>query len=125
MGCLVVIIAVFNTLFEALGDFCAKIIGWLLEKHRNRIDFANIASVTLDKIETAYRTETEEEFDPVMSDFLTQQDGWQHYETQTVEYEVEDGYNYFFTIRYHNGKTIHRRFHSSSPLTQRLLAYCD
>lgn len=87
------------------------------------IDWDNIAYVTLDGTETAYRIETEEEFDPVMTDFLTQQDGWQHYETQTVEYEVEDGKNYCFTIRYKNGTEIYRKFHEDSYFTKRLLKY--
>lgn len=96
------------------------------EKQRYEdIDFRNIASVTLDGVTTAYRTETEEEFDPVMSDYLTRQDGWQHYETNTVEYEVENGLDYMFTIRYKNGKTIYRKFHESSWLTARLLGYCN
>lgn len=95
------------------------------EKRRYEdIDFNNIDFVTLDGTEPAYRTETEEEFDPVMTDFLTRQDGWQHYETKTVEYEVEDGENYLFTIRYKDGTEIYRSFHESSWLTERLLEYC-
>lgn len=98
----------------------------LEEKRRyETIDFQNITSVTLDGVEPAYRTESEEEFDPVMTDFLSRQDGWQHYETNTVEYEVEDGDNYLFTIRYKNGTEIYRKFHESSPLAQRLLRYCN
>ncbi|MBQ1263743.1 MAG: hypothetical protein IIX89_05595, partial [Oscillospiraceae bacterium] len=49
------------------------------------IDFNNIKYVTLDYTETAYRIETEEEFDVVASYSLSKADGWQHYETQTVE----------------------------------------
>ena len=64
------------------------------------IDFANIDSVTVVNTEMTYRTETEEEFDPVMTNFLTDMDGWQHYETKTVEYEVENGYEYTFLIYY-------------------------
>ena len=87
------------------------------------IDWGNIEYVTLDGTETAYRIEEEEEFDIVMSDFLTQQDGWQHYETKTVQHEVEDGGNYCFTIRYKDGKEIHRKFHEDSDLSERLLTY--
>ncbi len=50
------------------------------------IDFSNIDSVTVTNTEMTYRTETEEEFDPVMTNFLTDMDGWQHYETKTVEF---------------------------------------
>ena len=89
------------------------------------VDFDNIESVTLDGVETVYRTETREEFDPVMSYYLTEQDGWQHYETKTVEYEVEDGENYLFTIKYKNGTEICRKFRESSRLTERLLEYCN
>ncbi len=121
------------TLFTAL---CSTISDTIKEKNENRraleekrryedIDFNNIQYVTFDGVEQAYRIETEEEFDPLMSDFLTRQDGWQHYETQTVEYEVEDGLNYLFTIRYKNGKEIYRKFHETSPLTARLLVYSN
>lgn len=88
------------------------------------IDFSNIESVTFEGAEIAYRTETEEEFDPVASDFLTEPDGWQHYETQTVEYEVEDGVNYCFAITYKDGTEIYRELHETSPLAKRLLKYC-
>lgn len=87
------------------------------------IDFDNIDYVVLEGTETAYRIEEEEEFDPVMTDFLTRQDGWQHYETKTVEYEVEDGENYCFTIKYKDGTKIHRVFHEDSSMTERLLKY--
>lgn len=125
MGCLVALIAVFNTLSEMLFELCAGMVGRIQEAKYNHIDFDNIKQVTLCDVEVAYRTETEEEFDPVMSDFLTQQDGWQHYETQTVEYEVENGENYHFIIMYKDGKEIHRTYHESSPLTDRLLEICN
>ena len=113
---------------EAIGDTIKENV----EKNRDikerlsneDIDWDNIECVTLDGTETAYRIETEEEFDPVMSDFLTQQDGWQHYETKTVEHEVEDGENYCFTIKYKNGTEIYRKFHEDSPLKDKLLKYC-
>ncbi len=98
----------------------------LEEKRRYEdINFDSINSVTLDCTEPAFRIETEEKFDVVMSDFLTQQDGWQHYETKTVQHEVPDGENYCFTIRYNDGSEIYRKFHEDSPLTERLLEYCN
>lgn len=84
------------------------------------IDFANIDSVTIMNTEMTYRTESEEEFDPVMTNFLTDQDGWQHYETQTVEYEVENGYNITFIIHYTDGKSEWKTYHESHPIAQRL-----
>ena len=90
-----------------------------------RIDFNNIEYVTLDYTETAYRIEEEEEFDPVMTDYLTRRDGWQHYETKIVEYEVEDGENYCFTIHYKNGTEIYRIFHESSYMAERLMEYVN
>lgn len=89
--------------------------------HCDEIDFANIDSVTIVNTEMTYRTEIEEEFDPVMTNFLTDMDGWQHYETKTVEYEVENGYEYTFLIHYTNGKSISRTYHESHPTAQRLL----
>jgi DNA polymerase III epsilon subunit-like protein len=119
MGLLSLLFALTETIKDSVKEKNA-----LREKKRyENIDFDNIESITLDDIETAYSIETEEEFDPVMSDFLTQQDGWQHYETKTVEYEVEDGENYCFTIRYKNGKQIQRKFHENSPITKRLIEY--
>ena len=87
------------------------------------IDFANIDYVTVVNTEMTYRTETEEEFDPVMTNFLTDMDGWQHYETKTVEYEVENGYEYTFLIYYTNGESISRKYHESHPTAQRLLNF--
>ena len=92
-------------------------------KQYENIDFDNIASVTFDGTMPAYRIETEEEFDIVNSTYLTDLDGWQHYETETVEYEVPDGNDYCFTIRYKNGTEIYRKFHESSPITAKLLAF--
>lgn len=85
------------------------------------IDFANIDSVTIMDTEMTYRTETEEEFDPVMTNFLTDMDGWQHYETKTIEYEVENGYAITFLIVFTNGTNITRTYHESHRLAQRLL----
>ena len=85
------------------------------------IDFANIDSVTIIDTEMTYRIETEEEFDPVMTNFLTDMDGWQHYETKTIEYEVENGYAITFLIVFTNGTNITRTYHESHRLAQRLL----
>ena len=93
--------------------------------NNNYIDFENISSVTLKGTVPAFRIETEEEFDPVMTNFLTEQDGWQHYETKTVQYKVPDGENYCFKIKYKSGRIIRRNFHESSPLTEKLLEYCN
>ena len=121
------IFALLAALLETIGDTMKEKSQEAQEqKERERlenIDFYNIESVSLDYTEPAYRTETAEEFDPVMSDFLTRQDGWQHYETETVEYEVLDGENYCFTITYKDGSKIYRKFHESSPITQRLLNF--
>lgn len=121
------------TLLVALGSTISDTIRERKEEQRileekhcyENIDFDNIAYVTFEGTETAYRIETEEEFDPVMTNFLTDRDGWQHYETQTVEYEVEDGENYCFTIVYNDGTEIYREFHETSPLTEKLLEYCN
>lgn len=94
-------------------------------KRYENIDIHNIESVILSGVETAYRIETEEEFDPVMTDFLTQQDGWQHFETKTVEYEVENGKNYCFVIKYKDGAKIYKKFHEDSHLSKQLLKYCE
>lgn len=86
----------------------------------DEIDFANIDSVTIIDTEMTYRIETEEEFDPVMTNFLTDMDGWQHYETKIVEYEVENGYNITFVIHYTDGSSEWKTYHESNPLAQRL-----
>ena len=85
------------------------------------IDFENIDMIHLSDSEQAYRTETREEFDIVASNFLTDLDGWQHYETETVEYEVPDGENYTFVIIYKDGSHEERKYHCSSPFTKKLL----
>lgn len=84
------------------------------------IDFVNIDSITIIDTEMTYRTETEEEFDPVMTNFLTDMDGWQHYETKTIEYEVENGYAITFLVCFTNGTNITRTYHESHPIAQRL-----
>lgn len=125
MGLLVLLTALFETITGTIKENHDKRRAIQEQKRYENIDFNNIAYVTLDDIEQAYRIETEEEFDPLATDFLTRQDGWQHYETQTVEYEVPDGSNYCFTIKYKNGQTIYRKFHEGSPLTARLLEYSN
>lgn len=84
------------------------------------IDFTNIDSVTIIDTEMTYRTETEEEFDPIMTNFFTDMDGWQHYETKTIEYEVENGYAITFLICFTNETNITRTYHESHPIAQRL-----
>lgn len=125
MGLFVLLAALFETITETIGEIIKGCVSDERQRRYEDINWHNIQSVTLDFTNTAYRTETEEEFDPVMTAFLTRQDGWAHYETQTVEYEVEDGINYYFTIRYKDGTEIYREFHETSPLTARLLKYCE
>ena len=89
----------------------------------DNIDFKNIDMIYLADAETAYRIEAEEEFDIVKTAFLTHLDGWQHYETETVEYEVPDGENYTFLIMYKNGSHEYRKYHCASPIVQKLLTH--
>jgi hypothetical protein len=123
MGLLTLIFALGSTISETIKENAENCRALEERRRYEDIDWGNIEYVTFDCTETAYRIEEEEEFDPVMTDFLTRQDGWQHYETKTVEYEVEDGENYCFTIRYKNGTEIYRKFHEDSYLTKRLLEY--
>ena len=124
MGLLVLLLSLGETITDTLAEIADNHRA-IKEQHRyEEIDWDNIESVTFHGTKIAYRIETREEFDPIMTHYLTQRDGWQHYETKTVEYEVENGENYCFTIRYNNGSEIYREFHESSPLTVRLLKYC-
>ena len=123
MGIFILLAALIETISDTIKESIENRSAIEEQRRYEDIDFANIKYVTLDYTETAYRIEEEEEFDPVMTDFLTQQDGWQHYETKTVQYEVENGENYCFTIGYKNGTVIHRKFHEDSSLTQRLMRY--
>ena len=125
MGLFVLLAAFFSTIDETINESIQNRRALEERRRYEDINWHNIKSVTLDFTATAYRTETEEEFDPLMTDFLTRQDGWAHYETKTVEYEVENGINYYFTIRYKDGTEIYREFHETSPLTARLLKYCE
>ena len=125
MGLFVLLAALAETINETVKE---KIEYTRAEKERREyenIDFYNIDYVTFDGTEPAYRIEVEDEFDPVMTNFLSDMDGWAHYETKEVEYEVPDGENYLFTIRYNDGSEIYRKFHEDSPLAERLLEYCD
>ena len=80
MGILTLLFALTETISDTIKEK-AEIRRALEEKRRYEdIDFNNIEYVTFDGTETAYRIETEEEFDPVATQFLTEQDGWQHYE---------------------------------------------
>ena len=124
MGLFVLLWALGATINEVIHERAENRRAMEAQRRYENIHWNNINRVTFDGTEIAYRTVTEEEFDLVMSDFLTQQDGWQHYETKTVEYEVENGLNYCFTIQYKTGTRIHRKFHETSSLTERLLNYC-
>ena len=122
---LVLLAAFWDVLLETLREVGEN---YREEKERKRlenIDFDQIQCVTLDFTEPAYRTETVEEFDVVATDFLTRRDGWQHYETETVEQVVEDGINYCFTITYKDGTQIYRKFHEYSPITWKLMAFTN
>jgi hypothetical protein len=123
MGLFVLLAALCETIGDAIkesvNDHCEQ----KAQKRYEQLDFDNIVSVKLEDIEPAYRIETEEEFDIVASDFLTRQDGWQHYETKTVEHVVEDGENYCFTITFKNGCKLYRKFHESSEIAQKLLNF--
>ncbi len=110
-------------LFGKKCQYCGKEYSGFKHTHCpycDDIDFANIDTVTIMNTEMTYRIETEEEFDPVMTEYLTAQDGWQHYETQTVEYEVDNGYNITFIIHYTNGSSEWKTYHESNPILQKL-----
>ena len=117
------------SLFEALREIGKenKANRTAIEEKRRyeNIDFDNIESVTLEGTEQAFRTETREEYDATGTIALSNMNGQPCYATTTVHYEVPDGANYCFAIRYRNGTTIYRKFHESSPLTERLLDLCD
>jgi DNA polymerase III epsilon subunit-like protein len=125
MGLLTLLFALGSTISETIKENAESRRALEERRRYEDIDWGNIEYVTLDCTETAYRIKEEEEFDIVATNFLSEMDGWQHYETKTVEYEVEDGENYCFTIRYKNGTEIYRKFHETSSLTERLLEYCN
>lgn len=117
------LLALLFALTETIGDSIKEKATRTEKRRYDNISFKDIESVTFNGVEPTNRIKSEEEFDILMTDFLTQQDGWQHYETKTVEYEVKDGLNYLFTIRYKDGTKIHRSLCGSSPLVKRLLNY--
>ena len=118
-------IALLETISDTIKETRINRIDSQKQEHYEAINFANIRSVKFEGTKTVYAIETQEKYDPVATGFLTHQDGWQHYETQIVEYTVEKGENYCFTIQYNNGTEIYREFHETSPLTARLLTYCN
>ena len=125
MGLLTLFFALTSAIKETIEEKCENY-RMLKEKQRlENIDFGKVAYASFDGTEQAYRIEEEEEFDILMTDFLTRQDGWQHYETETVEYEIEDGLNYLFTIRYKDGSEIYRSFHESSPIVEKLFNFIN
>jgi|GEM_PF-5035141 len=124
MGLFILLTALAETINDTIKE---KIEDTRAEKEKREyenIDFNNIDYVTFDGTEPAYRIETEEEYDPVNTVALSQMNGAPCYATKTVEYEVPNGENYCFTIRYKDGSEIYRMFHEDSPLTKRLLEYC-
>ncbi len=123
MGLFVLLAALFETIGDTIKESAENRRALEEQRRYEDIDWDNIAFVTFDGAVPAYRIEEEEEFDIVASVFLTQQDGWQHYETKTLEYEVPDGEDYCFTIRYKNGTEIYRKFHESSEIAQKLLGF--
>lgn len=124
MSFLVLFSALVSTISETIREKREERIALAEKRRYENIDWNNIKSVTFDGTETAYRIEEEEEFDAVMTNFLSEMDGWPHYETKTVQHEVEDGENYCFIIKYKDDTIIYRKFHETSPLTERLLEYC-
>lgn len=125
MSLLPLIFALFDTLGGTIKESIENRRALAEQRRYENIDFENIASVTFDGTMPASRIETEYEFDLVSSVYWTDIDGWAHYETKPVDYEVPDGNDYCFTIRYKDGTEIYRKFHESSPLTERLLTYCN
>ena len=123
MGLFVLFAALVETISETIREKREQHNAFEEQRRYENIDWDNIESVTLDGTETAYRIEEEEEFDIVKTNFLSEMDGWAHYETETVEYKIENGENYCFTIKYKDGTKIYRKFHETSPLTERLLTY--
>lgn len=123
-----IIIGIYIILFFTVGKkicpYCGKKYYTLSKKpcpECGGIDFGNIETVDILCREMTYRIEEEEEFDIVKTDFLTRMDGWQHYETTTIEHKVPNGYEYTFLVCYLNGKEEKRKIHESSPLAKRLI----
>ena len=125
MGLFILGVSLFETLREIGKENKAKRIALEEKRRYENIDFGNIESVILEGTEQAFRAETREEFDAVGTMGLSNMTGQPCYATTTVHYEVPDGAHYCFSINYKNGSTIYRKFHESSPLTERLLELCD
>ena len=85
------------------------------------IDFKNISLITIIDAVEKYHEETRQEFDIVMSNFLTELDGWQHYETVDVTETVYDGIEYTFHISYKNNLQEERTYLETSRICQKLL----
>lgn len=85
------------------------------------IDFSEIHTVEILNEQDTFRTVKEERFDAVSTNFLPELDGWQHYETETVEREVLNSKTYTFLIKYNSGEELVRALHEDSPVTERLL----
>ena len=118
-------------LLLALGETIAETIKETVQNHHamkerlryEDIHWDNIDFVLFEGTETAYRIEEREEYDPTYTIALSKMNGAPCYGTKTVEYEVENGLNYCFTIKYKDGTEIYRVFHETSSLTERLLEY--
>lgn len=125
MGLFTLLFALGETISDTIREKNEYRLALKEQQRYEDIDWANIKSVTLDYTEPAYRIETEEEYDPVNSYYLSEMNNAPCYATKEVSYEVEDGENYCFTIRYKDGAEIYRKFHETSHLSERLLKYCD
>ena len=125
MGLFTLGISLFETLREIGKENKANRIALEEKRRYEDIDFDNIESVTLEGTEQAFRTETREEYDATGTIALSNMNGQPCYASTTVHYEVPDGANYCFAIKYSNDTTVYRKFHKSSPLTEKLLELCD
>ena len=91
--------------------------------HCDGIDFNNIRSVEILQEEELTHIEKRFEFDPVQSAYLTQMDGWQHFEGEEVEEEVFDGILYTFLIHFKDHSSLEKTYKSDSTFAQKLLEY--
>ncbi len=124
MGLFTLGVSLFETLREIGKEKQANRVALEEKRRYEDIDFDNIESVILEGTEQAFRTETREEYDAMGTIGLSNMNGQPCYTTTTVHYEVPDGANYCFAIKYRNDTTIYRKFHESSPITERLLEFC-
>ena len=69
MGLLTLLFALGSTISETIKEKAESYHALEEQQRYEYIDWNNIEHVTLDCFEVAYRIETEEEFDPVMTDF--------------------------------------------------------